>query len=80
MKKVIIAVIVFAACQCFAMWLISDVKSHEQEEQQEMSEVDLEIYDFEYENHDYLIFSEQGKTINVLHDPNCEKCAKISLF
>ena len=66
MKKVIIAVIIFAALQCLAMWLISDVNFTQNSE-----EIDMEIYDFEYEGHDYLIFTEYGKTINVLHDPSC---------
>lgn len=50
------------------MWLISDVNFTYNSE-----ELDMEIYDMEFEGHDYLIFTEYGKTINVLHDPNC-KC------
>lgn len=68
MKKIIIAAIIFAVCQCLAMWLISDVNFTYNSE-----EVDMEIYDMEFEGHDYLIFTEYGKTINVLHDPSC-KC------
>ena len=68
MKKLIIAVIIFAALQCLAMWLISDVNFTYNSE-----ELDVEIYDMEFEGHDYLIFTEYGKTINVLHDPSC-KC------
>lgn len=67
MKKIIIAAIIFAACQCLAIWLISDVNFNQNSE-----EVDLEIYDFEYNGHQYLIFTEYGRTINVLHDPDCE--------
>ena len=68
MKKIIIAAIIFAACQCLSMWLISDVNFTYNSE-----EMDVEIYDMEFEGHDYLIFTEYGKTINVLHDPSC-KC------
>lgn len=68
MKKVIIAVVIFAALQCLSMWLISDVNFTYNSE-----EMDMEIYDMEFEGHDYLIFTEYGKTINVLHDQNC-KC------
>lgn len=70
MKKVIIAVIIFAACQCLAMWLISDVNLTCNSD-----ELDMEIYDMEFEGHDFLIFTEYGKTINVLHDPSC-KCSE----
>lgn len=68
MKKIIIAAIIFATLQCLSMWLISDVNFTSNSE-----ELDMEIYDMEFEEHDYLIFTEYGKTINVLHDPNC-KC------
>ena len=70
MKKIIIAAIIFAACQCLAMWLISDVNFTLNSE-----ETDIEIYEFEYEGHEYLIFTEYGNTINVLHNPDC-KCDK----
>lgn len=53
MKKVIIAVIIFAALQCLSMWLISDVNFTQNSE-----EIDMEIYDMEFEGHDYLIFTE----------------------
>ena len=70
MKKIIIAAIIFAALQCLSMWLISDVNfTHNSEE------LDMEIYDMEFEGHKYLIFTEYGKTINILHDPNC-KCSE----
>lgn len=68
MKKIIIAAIIFAALQCLSMWLISDVNFTKNGE-----EIDMEIYDMEFEGHDYLIFTEYGNTINVLHDPSC-KC------
>lgn len=68
MKKVIIAAIIFVACQCIAVWLISGIDSI-----QGSDEVDMEIYDVEFEGHSYLIFKEYWRTINVLHDPNC-KC------
>lgn len=66
MKKITIAAIIFVALQCLSMWLISDVNFTYNSE-----ELDMEIYDMEFEGHDYLIFTEYGKTINVLHDPNC---------
>ena len=58
MKKIIIAAIIFAALQCLSMWLISDVNFTYNSE-----EMDMEIYDMEFEGHDYLIFTEYGKTI-----------------
>lgn len=70
MKKIIIAAIIFAALQCLSMWLISDVNFTYNSE-----ELDMEIYDMEFEGPDYLIFTEYGKTINVLHDPSC-KCGE----
>lgn len=38
-------------------------------------EVDMEIYEFEHEGHGFLIFEEEGRTISVIHDPNCASCA-----
>lgn len=69
MKKVVIAAIVFAVCQSVAMWLISDVNLTQRSE-----EMDMEIYEFGYDGHEYLIFTEYGKTINVIHDPDCKVC------
>lgn len=71
MKKIIIAAIVFIACQSIALWMLSSVNFNTTTE-----EVDMEIYEFEHEGHDYLIFEEQGETIGVIHDPNC-KCKTI---
>ena len=71
MKKIIIAAIVFIACQCIALLMLSDVNYNSTTE-----EVDMEIYEFEHAEHDYLIFEEQGETISVIHDPNC-KCKTI---
>lgn len=71
MKKIIIAVLVFIACQCLALLMLSDVNYNSTTE-----EVDMEIYEFEHAGHDYLIFEEQGETISVIHDPNC-KCKTI---
>lgn len=68
MKKLIIAAIIFSVCQCIAIWLITDVDFSSTS-----GEVDMEIYEFEYEGHDYLTFTEYGKTINVIHSPDC-KC------
>lgn len=36
----------------------------------------MEIFEFEYNGHEYLIFTEMGKTINVTHDPDCKKCSE----
>lgn len=69
MKNIIIAVIVFAVLQCMAIWLISDVNFSSN-----TNEVDMEIFEFEYSGHEYLIFTEMGNTINVTHDLDCEKC------
>lgn len=71
MKKIIIAAIIFIACQCIALLMLSDVNSSSTTE-----EMDMEIYEFEHAGHDYLIFEEQGETISVIHDPNC-KCKTI---
>lgn len=38
-----------------------------------IGELDFEIYDFEYCGHDYVVFTESNKTINVIHNPDC-KC------
>lgn len=67
MKKLIIAIFIFVACQCLAVWLISGIDFIKGSD-----EVDMEIYDMEFEGHDYLIFTEYWKTINVLHDPSCK--------
>ena len=70
MKKIIIAAIVFIACQSIALWMLSGVKFNTTSE-----EVDMEIYEFEHEGHGFLIFEEEGKTVSVIHDPNCSSCA-----
>lgn len=66
MKK-IIAVVVFMAFQCIAVWILysGNFKTHTEE-------VDMEIYEFENEGHEYMIFEENGRTISVIHNPNCE--------
>ena len=71
MKKIIIAVVVFTICQCAYLWVISRVNFSNTTE-----EVDMEIYEFEHEGHGFLIFEEEGKTISVIHNPNC-KCGTI---
>ena len=70
MKKIIIAAIVFIACQSIALWMLSGVNFNTTAE-----EVDMEIYEFEHEVHGFLIFEEEGRTISVIHDPNCASCA-----
>lgn len=69
MKKIIIAAIVFIACQSIALWMLSGVDFNSTTD-----EVDMEIYEFEHEEHEYLIFEEEGKTVSVIHDPNCSSC------
>ena len=69
MKKIIIAAIVFIACQSIALWMLSGVNFSSTTD-----EVDMEIYEFEHEGHSYLIFEEEGKTVSVIHDPNCSSC------
>lgn len=69
MKKIIIAVLVFIACQSIALWMLSGVDFNSTTD-----EVDMEIYEFEHEGHSYLIFEEEGKTVSVIHDPNCSSC------
>lgn len=69
MKKIIIAAIIFIALQCVAVFIISrvDLKSINEE-------VDMEIYGFEHEGHEYMMFKENGQTIGVIHDPDCSFC------
>ena len=69
MKKIIIAAIVFIACQSIALWMLSGVDFNSTTD-----EVDMEIYEFEHEEHEYMIFEEEGKTVSVIHDPNCSSC------
>lgn len=69
MKKVIITVALFA-CQIAAFWwVLSRVDFNSTTD-----EVDMEIYEFEHEGHEFLIFEEEGKTVSVIHDPNCASC------
>lgn len=69
MKKVIIIVALFA-CQIAAYWwVLSRVDFNSTTD-----EVDMEIYEFEHEGHGFLIFEEEGKTVSVIHDPNCASC------
>ena len=69
MKKIIISAIVFIACQIFTIWMCSNSNFSTTTE-----EVDMEIYEFEHEGHGFLIFEEEGKTVSVIHDPNCASC------
>lgn len=71
MKKIIIAVVALVACQIFTMWVCANLDLNTTTE-----EVDMEIYEFEHEGHVFLIFEEEGKTVSVIHDPNC-KCVTI---
>ena len=70
MKKIIIAAIVFIACQSIALWLLLGVDFNSTTE-----EVDMEIYEFEHEGHGFLIFEEYERTVSVIHYPNCSSCA-----
>ena len=69
MKKIIIVVLVFIACQCIAVWMLPSVNFNATTE-----EVDMENYEFEHEGHGFLIFEEEGRTVSVIHDPNCVSC------
>lgn len=71
MQKIIIAAIIFIALQCVAVFIISrvDLKSVNEE-------VDMEIYGFEHEGHEYMMFEENGRTIGVIHDPDCSFCSE----
>ena len=69
MKKNIIAVVVFLACQSIALWLLLGADFNTTTE-----EVDMEIYEFEHEGHEFLIFEEYERTVSVIHDPNCSSC------
>lgn len=69
MKNIVIAVLVFIACQSIALWMLLGVDFNSTTE-----EVDMEIYEFEHEGHGFLIFEEEGKTVSVIHDPNCASC------
>lgn len=71
MKKLTISIIIFIACQFIAILLLSSVDFNSETE-----EVDMDIYEFEHEGHVFLIFEEEGRTISVIHAPNCEECAK----
>ena len=75
MKNFVISVIVFAVLQCMAIWLISDVNFSSS-----TNEVDMEIFEFEYSGHEYLIFTEMGNTINVTHDQIARNVVKNKLF
>ena len=75
MKKIVIAAIVFIACQSIALWMLSGVDFNSTTD-----EVDMEIYEFEHEGHSYLIFEEEGKTVSVIHDPNCASCVKNNTY
>ena len=70
MKNIVIAVLVFIACQSISLWMLLGVDFNSTTE-----EVDMEIYEFEHEGHGFLIFEEEGKTVSVIHDPNCASCA-----
>ena len=55
-----IAILVDVACAC------SFTKNNNNTDEMEM-----EIYEIEYENHTFFVFSEYGKSVGVLHAPNC---------
>lgn len=69
MKNIVIAALVFIACQSIALWMLSGVDFNSTTD-----EVDMEIYEFEHEGHWFLIFEEDGRTVSVIHDPNCDSC------
>lgn len=71
MKKIIVAVVGLIVCQIFTIWMCTNSDFNTTTE-----EVDMDIYEFEHEGHGFLIFEEEGKTVSVIHDPNC-KCETI---
>lgn len=70
MNKIIIAALGFIACQIFTIWMCANSNFSTTTD-----EVDMEIYEFEHEGHGFLIFEEGGRTVSVIHDPNCDSCA-----
>lgn len=34
-------------------------------------EVELDVYEFQYEGHEYLVFTNNIRIINVIHSPSC---------
>ena len=77
MKKIIITAVVFIACQSIALLMLSGVNGVNFSSTTD--EVDMEIYEFEHEGHEYMIFEEEGKTVSVIHSPDCALCAKDSI-
>lgn len=67
LKLIAIGVVVLFAC-------LTTCTNNNMNDQVE-DEVDMEIYEFNYEGHEYLIFSEFGNTISVIHNPGCS-CGK----
>lgn len=66
MNKIIIAALGFIACQIFTIWMCTNSNLSTTTD-----EVDMEIYEFEHEGHQYMIFEENGRTISVIHNPDC---------
>ena len=66
MNKIIIAALGFIACQIFTIWMCTNSNFSTTTD-----EVDMEIYEFEHEGHQYMIFEENGRTISVIHNPDC---------
>lgn len=66
MNKIIIAALGFIACQIFTIWMCTNSNFITSTD-----EVEMEIYEFENEGHQYMIFEENGRTISVIHNPDC---------
>lgn len=66
MKNIIIAALGFIACQIFTIWMCANSNFSTTTD-----EVDMEIYEFEHEGHKYMIFEENGRTISVIHNLDC---------
>ena len=64
MKQLLITLSATIVLLC-AAYACSISKNHE------LNEIEIEIYEIEYENHTYFLFSEYGKSVGVVHAPNC---------
>ena len=62
--------IALLSCVCVLFGLIAGC-NHELHS----DEIDIEVYDFDFDGHNYMIFTEYGRTISVVHDPDC-RCIK----
>lgn len=64
MKQLLITLSATIVLLC-AAYACSLSKNHE------ANEMEIEIYEIEYENHTYFVFTEYGKSVGVVHAPIC---------